>query len=200
MNINTDMAVVRPHTQTRPPAAAQTQSSLRSQEATEAAYISMVPGGSTAQLCVDRDIHLDLSHIRATVPHTALSCITGHDGPLRRSNPESGAFLILGLHHYQALESSPMQASCWGWGGMNLHLLKLPADAHHLFFGQGHDPSPTSVLSHTHHQFGLSPQSTHHSAPPPLLSLCHLFTSCSHSAIIPLILEHDASISMYLSL
>lgn len=46
------------------------------------------------------DVYLVPSHIRTSDPHRALSCITDHGGPSRRSCPESEPFLVSGLHHY----------------------------------------------------------------------------------------------------
>lgn len=84
---------------------------------------------------------------------------------------------------------------------MSLHLLKLTAGAHHPFnsFGQGHNTPhslPQPSLSHSTslvcpHR-ALTALLLHHSA----LSGTHPLLG-SHSAIIPLIFEHDASISIF---
>ena len=55
-------------------------------------HTSTVPGGRMAH-------QLDPGQIRAIDSHMALSNIMGHSGPSRRSDIESGSFLISGHHH-----------------------------------------------------------------------------------------------------
>lgn len=72
------------------------------------------------------DINLDLSHTRATDPHTALQSTVEHSGALRKSNLESGPF-ISSLCHCQFQGDSMSRRLVWG---LHLHLLKLRPAAH----------------------------------------------------------------------
>lgn len=61
------------------------------------------------------DNHQAPSYIKITDPHMALSGITNHSGPPRRSNPESVPFLIFGLCEEPRWSWASSMFRSWVW-------------------------------------------------------------------------------------